>query len=124
MATAARVRTALIVDDEPFVRLLATQIVSDAGFVALEAESTVEALDILDRDDRVSLLITDVCMPGDRDGLALARKVAQSFPHVAIIIVSGQVRPALTDIPARAKFLAKPYTPFNLQTAIKAAYRS
>lgn len=42
--------------------------------------------------------------------MGLARKVAGNYPSVGILIVSGQVRPAFTDMPLGARFLAKPYT--------------
>lgn len=112
-------RTALVVDDEVFARLFATQILEDQGFVPLEADSSVEALDVLDRHGHASVLITDIGMPGDMDGLALARKVARTYPHIAIVIVSGQVRPTRDQIPGNAKFLAKPYTAHSLMSVIK-----
>lgn len=114
-----RQKVALVVDDEVFARIYAMQILEDQGFQCLEAESTVEALDVLDRHREVSLLVTDVSMPGDTDGLALAWKVSSNYPKIRIIIVSGRVRPALTEMPARAKFLAKPYASHNLTASIR-----
>ena len=114
-----RRRSALVVDDEVFARLFVTQILLDEGFVPLEAESTVEALDILDTHQDVSVLITDVCMPGDRDGLDLARRVSQVSPRIKIIIVSGQVRPNFVEMPAGASFLAKPYAAHALVSMIR-----
>ena len=116
-------RTALVVDDEIFARMFAAQVLEDEGFQTLEAGSTTEALDVLDTNPEVSLLIADVCMPGDKDGLALARKVSRTHPDVAIVIVSGQVRPLFTDIPAGARFLAKPYLAHNLASMIRQAER-
>ncbi len=56
-------KVALVVDDEVFARMFAIQILEDEGFATLEAESTVEALDVLDSTHGISLLITDVSMP-------------------------------------------------------------
>ena len=119
MASGQQEKMALVVDDEVFARLFATQVLQDEGFVALEAESSVEALDLLDEHESTSVLITDVSMPGDMDGLALARKVARTHPCVAIIIVSGMVRPSRGEIPARATFLSKPYTAHGLMEAVR-----
>lgn len=110
---------ALVVDDEVFARIFVTQILLDEGFAPLEAETTVEALDVLETNAHITLLVTDICMPGDRDGLALAHKVAGHFPGVRIILVSGHVRPRLVDMPAGARFLAKPFTGHTLASMIR-----
>lgn len=112
-------KVAVVVDDEVFARLFATQILEDEGFVPLEADSSVEALDVLDRHGNASVLITDIGMPGDMDGLALARVVARTYPHIDIVIVSGQVHPSRAQMPGKAKFLAKPYTAHTLLSVIK-----
>lgn len=119
MTSGEKKKTALVVDDEVFARLFATQILEDEGFETLEAGSTVEALDVLDTTDNVSLLITDVSMPGDQDGLALARKVAQTYPHVRTIIVSGVVQLALSSRPSGSEFLSKPYTAHGLMSLVR-----
>ena len=54
MASRQQEKVALVVDDEVFARLFATQILQDEGFVALEAESSVEALDLLDEHESAS----------------------------------------------------------------------
>lgn len=108
-----------VVDDEVFARLFASPILLDRGYQPLEAETTVESLDVLDTHEGVSLLITDLCIAGDRDGLALARKVARDFPGINIIIVFGQMRPHFVDIPLGAKFFPKPYTAHELTSAIE-----
>ena len=48
-------------------------------------------------------------MPGQPDGLELARVVRELSPSCAVVIVSGRVAPRPQDLVARAKFLAKPY---------------
>ncbi len=112
-------KIALVVDDEVFARLFAIQILEDEGFATVEAESTVDALDVLDSTQDVSLLITDVSMPGDQDGLALARTVAQTHPHVGTIIVSGVVQLALSTRPPGSEFLTKPYTAHSLTSLVR-----
>ena len=56
------------------------------------------------------LLFTDVQMPGELDGFALARKVAVSWPHISIVVASGQVRPGPGSLPDKARFIAKPFS--------------
>ncbi|CAM3154456.1 histidine kinase [Sphingomonas antarctica] len=98
----------LVVEDEMLLRMRAVDIVEDAGFVPLEAVSADEAIEILESRDDVSLLFTDIQMPGTMDGLKLAHAVHNRWPHIKIILVSGQVRPTESDKPADSRFFAKP----------------
>jgi len=58
----------------------------------------------------VVLLFTDVQMPGTLDGFALTRKVAQSWPHISLVVASGHVRPRPGVLPDKACFIAKPFS--------------
>jgi CheY-like chemotaxis protein len=101
----------LIVEDEALVRALGVGIFADAGFRVIEAMNSDEALELLEADSEVQLLFTDVNMPGTIDGLALARQVRDRWPHIGIIVVSGQVTPKPQELPAGCRFHRKPYDP-------------
>lgn len=102
---------ALAVDDEVIIRIDATQILEDAGFRCLDAASGEEALEILTaKSEQITVLFTDVDMPGSVDGFALARHVADHWPHIEIIVSSGRVQPAEGDLPSKAAFVAKPFS--------------
>jgi len=107
----------LVVEDDPFVRMDAVDMVEEAGFQAIEASNAVEAIEIMEARPDIRILFTDIDMPGSMDGLALARAVRDRWPPVHIIIASGHVRVASRDLPSRALFFAKPYQ----RGAIKAA---
>lgn len=111
-------RVVLVVDDEVFARLLAVQIFLDQGCTVLEAENAEEALDVLDRNDDVALLFTDINMPGAMDGLQLIGRVGQEWPHIQCVATSGRVDPRLCTLPGGARFLPKPYTAHHLLEAI------
>src|SRR5436305_14109851 len=64
----------LVVEDEMVLRLRAVDIVEDAGFTAVEAVSADEALAILESRSDISLLFSDIQMPGSMDGLKLATR--------------------------------------------------
>ena len=81
----------LVVEDEMVLRMRAVDIVQDAGFVPIEAISADQALEILESRDDISLLFTDIQMPGSMDGLQLAHTTHSRWPHIKIILVSGQV---------------------------------
>ncbi len=99
---------ALIVDDEPLILMDTADMMVDEGFSVVEATTADKAFDFLERHSSLQLLITDVQMPGDLDGFALARKVAKRWPHIDLIIVSGAARPSPAEIPPGATFISKP----------------
>src|SRR5437588_310332 len=98
----------LVVEDEMVLRMRALDIVEDAGFASVEATNADEALSILEARSDISLLFTDIQMPGSMDGLKLAHAVHGRWPHIKIILVSGQVVVADEDKPADSRFFGKP----------------
>lgn len=117
MSHAAAPITVLVVEDDHFVRMDAVDIVEEAGFIALEAENADEALRLMEDNPAIRIIFTDIDMPGSRDGIKLAHAVRDRWPPVTIIIASGHHRPALHEMPARARFFPKPYA----RAAVKAA---
>jgi two-component system, response regulator PdtaR len=99
----------LIVEDDQLLTFLTVNIVEEAGFVALHAASSDEAVAILESRSDVALLLTDIDMPGSVDGLKLAHAVRNRWPPIKIIVVSGQVRRSKNDLPTNSRFFVKPY---------------
>jgi two-component sensor histidine kinase/CheY-like chemotaxis protein len=109
MATSSNdVPNVLIVEDEMVLRMRAVDIVEDAGFHPVEAVNADEAISILESRSDISLLFTDIQMPGTMDGLKLAHAVHDRWPAVKIILVSGQVKPSDAERPANSRFFGKP----------------
>jgi two-component system, response regulator PdtaR len=108
----------LIVEDEALVRLLGASTFAEAGFRVIEAINGDQALGLLEADSDVQLLFTDVRMPGKMNGLALAREVHDRWPHIGIMVVSGQSIPETHELPKGCRFLRKPYCP---EAAVKHA---
>src|SRR5580704_12960294 len=98
----------LVVEDEMMLRLRAVDIVEDAGFTPIEAVNADEALSILESRSDISLLFTDIQMPGSIDGLKLAHAVHKRWPSIKIILVSGQVSLSTAEKPADSRFFGKP----------------
>lgn len=98
----------LIVDDEPLIRELAATVIAEAGFEVVQAASADEALGILSARKDVGLLFTDINMPGQMDGLALARLVHEHWPDIQLVLTSG--RPLPEPAPQGGQFMAKPYS--------------
>ena len=99
----------LVVEDEMLLRMRAVDMVEDAGFTCVEAVDADQAIEILESRADIALLFTDIQMPGRMDGLGLANAVHERWPPIKIILVSGQLKLAKTDIPADSQFFGKPF---------------
>jgi two-component system, response regulator PdtaR len=83
--------TILLVEDEVLVRMTLADQLRGAGYRVLEASNANEALDLLrDRSQAVRLLLSDIQMPGKRDGLELALAVRFQYPDIKIVLTSAQ----------------------------------
>jgi CheY-like chemotaxis protein len=112
-------QTVLVVEDEGLVRDASVQQLTDAGYRVLEAESAKAALSILEAGEAVAVLFTDVNMPGELDGLDLARVVHERWPAVRLIVTSGGGRCSPRDVPEEGRFLPKPYRLSHLTTLVE-----
>jgi two-component system, response regulator PdtaR len=99
----------LVADDEPLIRQLIVEALEDAGYNVLEAESGLEALQIIDDLDHVDMVVTDINMPGC-DGFAVAAKARSHHPRVPVLFMSGRDNQAVARrTPAPSGYLAKPF---------------
>ena len=86
----------------------AVDIVEDAGFTAVAGCQCRRSASILESRSDISLLFSDIQMPGSMDGLKLAHAVHDRWPSIKIILVSGQVKLSDVDKPADSRFFGKP----------------
>jgi CheY-like chemotaxis protein len=108
----------LIVEDEYLVRTGTRAAVEMAGFDVLEAGDADEAIAILSARNDVSLIFTDVHMPGSMDGLKLAHFVRDRWPPVKIVATSARVRITASDLPEGGRFLPKPYSAADIAATL------
>ena len=99
----------LVVEDEMFVRLMAVDAIVNAGYVAVEAENADRALAILGERSDISIVFSDIKMPGSIDGLGLALAVTERWPDVHMVLTSGHLYREDIDLPKPLPFLQKPY---------------
>src|SRR6201986_370047 len=99
----------LVVEDEFLLRMDAADVIGAAGFEVLEAANADEAITILEARSDVTVVFTDIQMPGSMDGLKLARAVRGRWPPIKIIPTSG-VQVGETDLPEGGRLLPKPYS--------------
>lgn len=114
------VPVALVVDDEPLIRMDTSDIVSDQGFHVLEARTADEAFGFLQKHNSLKLVFTDIQMPGEMDGLELAHRIAEKWPEICIIGASGAVKPPAGKLPSSARFIAKPISARLVHDTLKA----
>lgn len=118
MSQIARQQRVLIVEDEVYVRITTAAAIADAGMSFYEAGDVDEALAAMEAFPDIDVLFTDIDMPGELDGLALAAKVSVRWPHVRIIVTSGAANANVADLPQTSIFLAKPYRMSDLMTSL------
>jgi DNA-binding NtrC family response regulator len=100
----------LVVEDESLVRMYAVDVLEDAGYEVIEASNAEQALAQLDARLDIEVVFTDINMPGDMDGFALAREVHKRRPGIHLILTSGRMRLDRAALPAVMAFVPKPYT--------------
>ena len=101
--------TALIVEDEFLIRLLAVDILQHAGYEVVETDSAEMALLHIRSGQMPDLLFTNVDLRGGLSGVELAQTVSRCWPDIHIMIVSAGRVPAAHEIPNGADFYSKPY---------------
>ena len=106
--------TVLVVEDQPTVRLVASEALRDSGLNVFEASDADEALFILGLHPEVDLLFTDLNMPGGMDGCGLAVRAFNNRPDLRLVMTSGRERLSDRSLPDHGKFLPKPYNAHQL----------
>ena len=100
----------LIVEDEFLIRMDAVDMIRSGGFEVVEAQDADEAIQILERRTDISVVFTDIHMPGSMDGLKLAAAVRGRWPPIKIVATSGRAKLSVDDLPSGSRFLRKPYS--------------
>ena len=110
----------LVVEDEALVRMLAVDVLEEAGFEVVEASTADYAVQVLEKREDIRVVFTDVDMPGRLNGFQLARHVQDHHHRVRVIIGSGKCRPGPDDVAPGTIFLQKPYP---LETLVREVRR-
>ena len=106
LATFGRQLSVLLVDDEDLVRTATAEMIRDLGHTVVEAGGGLEALARLDGGLSVDVVVTDYMMPG-MDGGLLARRIAETHPKTAVLLITGYTGP--TNDVMHLPRLAKPF---------------
>jgi DNA-binding NtrC family response regulator len=112
----------LIVENDVLLRLVTASNLREAGFEVIEAANPVEALRVLDRIP-VDVLFSDIDIPGNIDGLALAQWVHRSQIDTRIVLTSRAARTP-GDVKEYASFLPKPYANKDVEHLLRSVLSS
>ncbi|WP_201007417.1 hybrid sensor histidine kinase/response regulator [Pseudomonas cichorii] len=88
-------QTVMIVDDEPTIRMLVSEVIEDHGYISIEAGEGATALELLSTDMRVDLLVTDVGLPGGMNGRQLADAARIIRPDLKVMFITGYAENAI-----------------------------
>ena len=109
----------LVVEDEILIRMDVVDQLTGFGYGVIEASSGCEALEALSSGARVRIVFTDIEMPGNVDGIMLAREIARTRPEIGIIVTSGKTSLGVNALPEGSRFYPKPYLPASVHAAIQ-----
>ncbi|MGB6747177.1 MAG: PAS domain S-box protein [Xanthobacteraceae bacterium] len=100
-------QTILVVEDNPEVRHVAVSLLEQLGYRTIEVDNATAALEVLAAGTSVALVFSDVVLPGQTDGLALARIVAERYPNIPAVLTTGYTK--VFETSSEFPVLRKPY---------------
>jgi CheY-like chemotaxis protein len=109
----------LVVEDEFLLRMDAAEMIADAGFEVVEAADADQAIEVLESRRDITVVFTDIQMPGSMDGLKLAQAIRGRWPPIKIVTTSGRANVTESDLPDGGRFLPKPYSPHQLAGVLR-----
>jgi CheY-like chemotaxis protein len=112
--------TVLLVEDNLEVEKTVGMLLDQLGYRVFRARSAAAALQLLQSGEAVDLVFSDIIMPGELDGMALARRVKEEYPDIAVLLTSGYAK-AVNTLGANFPILRKPYQLATLARAIRDA---
>ena len=113
--------TMLIVEDEPLVLRSAEALIQGFGVNTLSATDGNVALALLQSDRHIDILFSDILLPGDLNGLQIAKKALELRPSIKVLLTSGYAEQEIVGSEDMLAFplLSKPYGPANLIVELK-----
>jgi two-component system, NtrC family, sensor kinase len=115
--------TALLVEDNGEVAEVARSYLEQLGYRVEQAGSAQSALDLLERDNTINVIFSDILMPGGMNGLDLAKSLRQRFPALTVLLTTGYSSSAQDAVRQGFEVLRKPYDLAALERALGAAHK-
>jgi CheY-like chemotaxis protein len=118
---ASGTETILVVEDDPLMRRMTTDALRELGYEVIACEKAVDALNILDHNEGIALLLTDVVMP-EMNGKRLADEAQRRRPNLKVMFTTGYTQNAVVHggvLDPGVHFLAKPFTLDQLAAKVR-----
>ncbi|MDM0108823.1 PAS domain-containing protein [Variovorax sp. J22R24] len=115
--------TIVLIDDEPAIRMLVSDVLSEAGYEVLAAGTGAEGMRLIDGRCRVDLLITDVGLPGGMNGRQVADAVRTTRPALKVLFITGYAENAVIGdghLAPRMDLMTKPFELIDLAAKVRA----
>lgn len=116
-----RGETVLVVDDEPSIRVLVTELLSSLGYLVIEAADGATGLQLLQSDMRIDLLISDIGLPGTLNGRQMAKLARETREHLPVLFITGYAQSSVMEkahLEPRTQVLTKPFRLEALATRV------
>jgi signal transduction histidine kinase len=112
----------LVVEDDEDVRVYSVDVLRELGYRVLEAEDGPSALRVLEEQDRIDLIFSDIMLTGGINGAELVREARSRCPHLKALFTSGYARDAILDngrLDADVQMIGKPFTFVGLASRVR-----
>ena len=118
MPFSGRPAAALIVEGQPFVGMVASDILRETGFETFHASDASGAMALLRSHPEIEVLVTEADLAGPADGLELTRRVSAERPDIQLVVTSSGDDLSASDVPPGARLLRKPFTSAELRRLV------
>jgi CheY-like chemotaxis protein len=115
---AARKQSALIIEDQPFVGLVTSDILNEEGLETQHAHDAAGALEILRSNPQITVVVLDADLQGSTDGLDLGEQISREWPHVRIVLTTSGFAAGLPRALERAAVIRVPFASSELRACI------
>jgi CheY-like chemotaxis protein len=105
----------LIVEDQPFVGLVASDILRESGFDTFHAYDASDAAAMLEEHPEIEVVVTEAQLPGELTGIELCRRLSVERPDVRLVLTATNRELDLATVPTGARVLRKPYASRDLK---------
>ena len=107
---------ALIVEDQPFVGMVASDILRESGFETFHAYDASAAAAVLEEHPEIEVVVTEAQLPGEVTGIELCQRLSKQRPDVRLVVTAESPEDHRATVPNGARMLRKPYASGELKT--------
>ncbi len=111
---------ALIVEDQPFIGMVASDILRESGYETFHAYDAQKAVELFDEHPEIEVVVAEAQLPGEVNGLELCRRICAKRPNVQFVVTAAGKELSPAEVPQGARVLHKPYASGELLTLVAA----